>query len=241
MAGDGRVLTRAVHHQIHAPVAPHFAERHAELVAQGGRDLGRHPPLQDSEAASAGREQCRCSGGLVIGVTGDASCFEHHKDRGAVEHGLHVVGQFLLRHLGEVTVGIRQLVEPTDTQCGARRPEFDRSPLGQIRRRSQRAGLATREAQLVDVYAVRGELVDHRAEPERLIVGMRHHHQCMPVTEVNVIQQIVRHGLHRRVHRGSGTRGLLRARESSQSMFLLRHTISLTRRRSVALGLRSLR
>jgi hypothetical protein len=89
-----------------------------------------------------------------------------------------VAGQFGRREAGQPAVGIAEQRDAGRAEFGRCLPQFLPPRPVQVRvRLVQRGRLAVRVTQDVHRRTRRGQLADHRAEAEALVVGMRDHGQ----------------------------------------------------------------
>jgi hypothetical protein len=95
-----------------------------------------------------------------------------------IRGGDHMAGQLGRREAGQPAVRVAEQGDAGRAEFGGRLPDFLLSRMAQVRvRLVQRGRLAVRVAQDVHRCARRGQLADHSAEAEALVVGMRDHGQ----------------------------------------------------------------
>jgi hypothetical protein len=116
----------------------------------------------------------------VVGVPGHTVLVEHQQVAGfqLADQTSHLGRQLGRRHVGQPPVRVIQELDRVNAQHLGGDPQLAGAYGRQLARRAVQCGrFAVGEAQHGDRDAAGGEPVQQRAEPERLIVRVRHHHE----------------------------------------------------------------
>jgi hypothetical protein len=150
-------------------------EGRPELEVDSGRNVLGQSPGYDREIAARG-DYCLC-GPDVVGMTGDATFVKDEEQIGIrpFDHGHNILAEHLDGDGCEHAIRIVEKAHHSDSEHSSRTVEFVPAHPSEIAVDAmQGGGFAVRETEQGRVGSELTECADHRTEPERLVIWVRH-------------------------------------------------------------------